>query len=159
MTGRIAIALMAVGLTGIETAAAGQSRLETEFARQAPLLTTYEGPTREESCGGTWLRVSMSGSEIRKLVWGVEMSQRSIRREFYLSRGSPQLVIETSWWKLDDNAYPLKTPRLEYARRYWLRDRSAGRAGMPVRTEMLEHAESLIKEFHASRSEYAKVRT
>jgi len=148
--------IVVVGMSAVGIAFASQSRLETDFAKQRTMLACHEGATDEESCGGTWLKVYLAGDEIRKMEWDVETSTRLIRREFYFSRGRPQLVIETSYWKLDSSAERLKTPRHEYTRRYWLDDRTAGAKGIQVRLELQEHAASLVKEFRANRAKYPK---
>lgn len=134
--------------------ACGRSQVEADFARHRPQLACYEGSTDEESCGGTWLKVYMSPSEVRKLEWETLMSQRLIRREFYLKAGRPQLVVETSYWLLDDEAQRLATPRHEYTRRYWLADLDQQSEGSDLRGELNQHASDLLKHFVSHRVEF-----
>lgn len=153
---RISAVMTVVGLAAVGVVCAGQCRLEIDFSRQQAKLASYEGATDEESCGGTWLKVYQAGGETRKMEWDVETSTRLIRREFYLSRGKPQLVIETSHLKWDSSGERLKTPRHEYTRRYWRDDRTAGAKGIQVRRELRGHAASLVKEFRTNRAKFAK---
>ncbi len=152
IAGAASIALLFV-CTGV--ALSGQSRLETDHARQISEMRVVEGATDEPSCGGTWLKVWTLGKEIRKMTWAIETSQRYIDREFYFSRGKVQLVIETSYWKLNDSGDRLKEPKFEYRRRYWLHDRTAGPAGVQIRSDLQQHADYLIKFFNGNRGSFA----
>jgi hypothetical protein len=144
----IAVLLMTGGFTE-----ATQSRLERDYEQQYSEMRVLLGETDEPSCGGTWLKVWLLGKEVRKMDWACETSQRFIDREFYFSRGKPQLVIETTYRKLDNSGNRLREPRLECSRRYWLDDRSAGPAGVQVRRKLREHADSLVNYFSAHRAE------
>ena len=143
-------------LTAAEIWAAAQSRLETDFAEQQAALTCFEGETDEGACGGTWLQVYLAGTEIRKLQWDVVTSMRVVRREFYYSRGKAALVIETSWFRYDDSGELLEEPTLQYVRRYWLRDGTAGPSGVQVRRELRAHALFLEAEFREHKDRFTK---
>ncbi|MEO6053563.1 MAG: hypothetical protein ABIP97_06085, partial [Chthoniobacterales bacterium] len=41
----------------------------------ASVLSCFEGSTSEESCGGTGLKVCLSGNQIRQMDWTIETSR------------------------------------------------------------------------------------
>jgi hypothetical protein len=141
--------LAVISLAGVPAYAGGG--LETQFARQRSHLTCYEGPTDEPSCGGTWLKVYTRGKSIQKLEWENEMSQRLIRREFYFQRGKLRLVIERSYFLLDDEAYRLAKPRCEYCRRVWISpDSKANRS----RRALVREANYLLRQYRTHRAQF-----
>jgi hypothetical protein len=131
--------LAVISLAGVPAYAGGG--LETQFARQRSHLTCYEGPTDEPSCGGTWLKVYTRGKSI----------QRLIRREFYFQRGKLRLVIERSYFLLDDEAYRLAKPRCEYCRRVWISpDSKANRS----RRALVREANYLLRQYRTHRAQF-----
>ena len=147
----IAVALlMAVG-TG---KAAQRPRLERDCERQSPRMQSLRSAMDEPSCGGTWLTVRRLGGQIRKLDWECQTSQRLIKREFYFGRGRPELFIETTYMLLDSSGETLRRPRFESRRRYWLHDRSAGRAGVKLRSELRAHGAYLVGYFSAHKADF-----
>lgn len=152
MTKIVAAAVILFTVTGVF--ASDQSRLEADFRQQESHMRVLVGQTDEPSCGGTCLKVWLSGKEMRKMDWAIETSQRFIEREFYFVRGKPHLVIETGHRKYDNKGNKLKKPSLEYKKRYWLHDKSAGPTGARIRNELQEHADNLIREFKTHRGRW-----
>ena len=110
----LAVVFLATASVGVSA----QSRLEKDFKRQRSTMRVLIGGTDEPSCSGTMLVIWSAGKEKRKMEWTIWTSQRIITREFYFSRGKPELVIETSDGLRDDRGKWLKTPRREYRRRF-----------------------------------------
>ncbi len=145
-----AIILLATACLSVQ----GQSRLEADYENQLGEMRVLLRATDEPSCGGTWLKVWLVGHEIRKMDWAIETSQGHIDREFYFSRGKPQLVIETGYRNYDNSGKKLYQPKQEYIHRYWLHDRSAGPKGIRVRRTLRKHADSLTKYFSNHKAKF-----
>jgi hypothetical protein len=129
---------------------AAESSIEREFAGRQKSLTCIEGPTDEPSCSGAGLGVYLHGDQIQQLDWTLEMSTKFVRQQFYFRDSQPVLVVETIHAKLDDQANPLKNPKLLSVTRYSLGGAKREKRGK----ELLEHAEFLIHYFREHRSDF-----
>jgi hypothetical protein len=141
--------LVAVLVVSHGTSAA-KSSIEREFVAQQKSLTCVEAPTDEPSCSGAAVDVYLRGDRIQHLDWTLEMSTKFVRQQFYFHGSQPVLVVETIHAKLDDQANPLKTPKLLSVTRYALGGAKPGKRGK----ELLEHAEFLIHYFREHRSDF-----
>ena len=131
-------------------ASAAESSIEREFVARQKSLTCIEGPTDEPSCSGATVGVYLRGDQIQQLDWTLEMSTKFVRQQFYFRDSQPVLVVETIHAKLDDQANPLKSPKLLSVTRY-----SLGTAKPKKRAkELVEHADFLIHYFREHRSEF-----
>lgn len=130
---------------------AAESSIEREFVSQQKSLTCVEGPTDEPSCSGAAVRLYLRGDQIQHLDWTLEMSTKFVRQRFYFRDSQPVLVVETIHAKLDDQANPLKTPKLLSVTRYSSGGVKRGKRGK----ELLEHAEFLIHYFRERRSDFS----
>jgi hypothetical protein len=126
---------------------AAESLAQHEFAAQKS-LTCVEGPTDEPACSGAAVGVYLRGDQIQHLDWTLEMSTKFVRQQFYFRDSQPVLVVETTHAKLDDQANPLKKPKLLSVTRYSLGAAKPGKRGK----ELLEHARFLIHYFREHRS-------
>ena len=129
---------------------AAESSIEREFAVLQKSLTCVEGPTDEPSCSGAALGVYLRGDQIQHLDWTLEMSTKFVRQQFYFRDSQPVLVVETIPAKLDDQANPLKNPKLLSVTRHTLGGAKPGKRGR----ELLEHADFLIHYFREHRSDF-----
>ena len=129
---------------------AAESSIGREFAAKQKSLTCFEGPTDEPSCSGAAMGVYLRGDQIQHLDWTLEMSTKFVRQQFYFRDSQPMLVVETVHAKLDDQANPLKSPKLFSVTRSSLGGGKPGKRGR----ELLEHAEFLIRYFREHRSDF-----
>jgi hypothetical protein len=129
---------------------AAEPSIEREFAARQKSLTCFEGPTDEPSCSGAAVDVYLRGDQIQHLDWTLEMSTKFVRQQFYFRDSRPVLVVETIHAKLDDQANPLKNPKLLSVTRSSLRGAKPGKRGK----ELLEHAAFLIHYFRDRRSDF-----
>jgi hypothetical protein len=130
---------------------AAESSIEREFAARQKSLMCVEGPTDEPSCSGAAVGVYLRGDQIQQLDWTLEMSIKFVRQQFYFRDSQPVLVVETIHAKLDDQANPLKNPKLLSVTRYSLGAAKPEKRGK----ELLEHAEFLIHYFREHRSAFS----
>ena len=137
-------------LVVLDGPSAAESSIEREFVAQQKSTTCFEGPTDEPSCSGAAVGVYLRGDQIQHLDWKLEMSTKFVRQQFYLRDSQPVLVVETIHAKLDDQANPLKNPKLLSVTRYSLDGAKPGKRGK----ELLEHGEFLIHYFRERRSDF-----
>src|SRR5256885_15720132 len=116
---------------------AAESSIEREFAERQNSLKCVAGPTDEPSCSGAAVGVYLRGDQIQQLDWTLEMSTKFVRQQFYFRASQPVLVVKTIHAKLDDQANPLKSPKLLSVTRYSLGAAKPDKRGK----ELLEHAE------------------
>lgn len=133
----------------LATACHAQTVVEAEFAAQRVRYVTVAGTTDEPSCGGTGLTVFLEGSEIRKLAYSIETSQRIIQRDYYFRGIQLVLVVESRYFLRDDQGERLPKARLEGVTRYVL-DGSV--AILPEKKEEFdEHSRYLVTYFREHR--------
>ena len=130
---------------------AAEPSIEREFAAHQKSLTCFEGPTDEPSCSGAAVNVYLRGDQIQHLDWTLEMSTKFVRQQFYFRDSRPVLVVETIHAKLDDQANPLKNPKLLSVTRSSLSGAKPDKRGR----ELLEHAAFLIHYFREHRSDFS----
>jgi hypothetical protein len=132
---------------------AGESALESRFARERGNLACFEGATSEQSCGGTGMSVYINGDRIRHLDWTIETSSQFIRRQYYFEGASPRLVVETIHAKFDVHGEPLEAPHLLSTEHYRL-DQSQPTA---QQKEFRDHARFLVNDFSNHRKDFSRV--
>jgi hypothetical protein len=153
---RIAAGVTPVILLVATAAAVGsQSRLETDFDRHYNnmgfLCLKYSDPIEIDET----VYAYTVGGAIRKIEWvRGRGTAHHMTRDIYFSGGKPQLVIERRFQNLDKSGNALRVAKLEYTRRYWLHDRTAGDAGLKTRQELKGQAESLASDVLAHKSDW-----
>ena len=96
--------------------------LEAQFEKEKPSLTKLDLDIREDSCRGVGATAFMRGSDIVMIEYAIGTSMRWWILDFYYDAGQLRLVVQRTWWLLDDQAYELEKPRLESETRFRFED-------------------------------------
>lgn len=96
--------------------------LEAQFERDKAALTQTDLDWVQDSCRGVAATAFQRGSEIVMIECSVGCSTRWIINEFYYEEPQLRLVVQRTWWLLDDEAYELEKPRLESETRFCFDD-------------------------------------
>lgn len=128
-----------------------RSPLEKEFERQKNLLIRTDLDWIQESCRGTGATAYSKNSEIVMIAAVIGTSQRWIYRDFYFKNHNLALVVQHTWFLLDDAAKELEKPKMESETRFYFDEKHLSKTqGDPPAVEsgekeMFEEATELFK--------------